>query len=140
MASFFRTYRIKEDGARVDGVFAMAFIHNGDYHLAHISIYADGMVDCWGLVDFDEFKRKVRQGWVVMQPPEGAQVSVSFLARFRAIEASYWIEADEFIKEVADEIEGLNGRVTTSDSCVKAWKDFLANPSQRTKEALRAAM
>jgi hypothetical protein len=72
MASFFRTYRITEDGTRIDGVFAMAFIHNGDYHLTHISIYEDGMIDCWGLVDFAKFKKKVRSGWVVTQPPKKA--------------------------------------------------------------------
>ena len=50
MASFFRTYRATNDGVRIDGVFAMAFIHNRDYYLTHISIYQDGMIDCWGLV------------------------------------------------------------------------------------------
>ena len=37
-----------------------------------ISIFRDGMVDCWGLVPFEEFKHKVRSGWVVMQPPPNA--------------------------------------------------------------------
>ena len=115
MGSFFRTYRITEAGERIDGVFAMAFIHNCEYHLAPISVYADGMIDCWNLVDFEEFKDKVRRGWVVTQPPEGAQVSVSFLAQFKAADARFWIEPDEFVKEIADEIEGLNGRPTTRD-------------------------
>lgn len=139
MASFFRTYRITEDGARVDGVFAMAFIHNVDYHLTHISIYKDGMIDCWGLVNFAEFKKKVRSGWVVTQLPKKARISVSFLASFTATDASYWIEPEEFIKEVADEIEELNGRPTTSDRCRDAWAAYEASPSQATKEALRLA-
>jgi hypothetical protein len=37
MASLFRTYRMHE-GKRIDGVFFLAFIHNGDYHLSPISI------------------------------------------------------------------------------------------------------
>ena len=139
MASFFRTYRTTKDGTRIDGVFAMAFIHNGEYFLTHISIYQDGMIDCWGLVDFEEFKRKVRSGWVVTQPPKDARVSVSFLASFTAADASYWIEPEEFIKEVADEIEGLNGRPTTSDRCREAWAAYEASPSEATKEALRVA-
>jgi hypothetical protein len=52
MASFFRTYRTADDGERIDGEFAMAFIHNFDFHRTHISIYRDGMVDCLGLVMF----------------------------------------------------------------------------------------
>jgi hypothetical protein len=139
MASFFRTYRTTKDGVRIDGVFAMAFIHNGDYYLTHISIYRDGMIDCWGLVDFEEFKQKVRSGWVVTKPPKKAQISVSFLASFTPIDTSYWIEPEEFIKEVADEIEELNGRPTTSDRCREAWGAYEASPSKTTKAALRRA-
>jgi len=139
MASFFRTYRITEDGVRIDGVFAMAFIHNGDYHLTHISIYQDGMIDCWGLMDFAKFKRKVRSGWVATKPPKKARISVSFLASFTATDASYWIEPAEFIKEVADEIEALNGRPTTADRCLEAWTAYEGSPSKVTKKALRLA-
>jgi hypothetical protein len=139
MASFFRTYRTTSDGERIDGVFAMAFIHNCQYHLTHISIYRDGMVDCWGLVTFEQFKQKVRSGWVVTQPPPNATVSVSFLASFTAADASYWIKAEEFIREVADEIEELNGRLTSRDRCSKAWHAYNEIPSDATKEVLRLA-
>jgi hypothetical protein len=139
MASFFRTYRTTRDGERIDGVFAMAFIHNFDYHLTHISIYCDGMIDCWGLVPFEEFKQKVRSGWVVTQPPPNAKVSVSFLASFTAADASYWIDPEEFIREVADEIEGLNGRPTARERCFAAWTAYEALPSEVTKEVLRLA-
>ena len=140
MASFFRTYRTTPNGERVDGVFAMAFIRNDAYHLTHISIYRDGMIDCWGLVDFEGFKQKVRSGWVVTRPPPGARISVSFLASFTAAEgARYWIEPEEFIKEVADEIEHLNGRPTTSDRCRDAWHAWEAEHTESARQALRAA-
>lgn len=139
MASFFHTYRITRHGERVDGVFAMAFIHNGDYHLTHISIYPDCMIDCWGLVPFEEFKKKVRTGWVVTQPPPNAKVSVTFLASFTATDAFYWIDPEEFIREVADEIEELNGRPTTRETCLAAWKAYETSPSDATREDLQLA-
>ncbi len=117
----------------------MAFIRNFEYHLTHISIYRDGMVDCWGLVTFEQFKQKVRSKWVVTQPPQDAKVSVSFLASFTATDASYWIEPEEFIREVADEIEGLNGRPTSRDRCSAAWHAYEESPANATKEALRLA-
>jgi hypothetical protein len=73
-----------QDEKRIDGIFFVAFIHNWNYHLTHINVHEDGMIDCWGLVDFEEFKEKVRSGWVVTQPPEAAEISVSFLASFNA--------------------------------------------------------
>src|SRR5947207_8673763 len=102
MSWFNRTYRITKDGVSVDGVFSTAFIHNGDYHLTHISVYEDGMIDCWDLVNFDEFKRRVRSGWVVTQLPNSARISVWFLGTFRATDANYWLDPEEYIKEVAD--------------------------------------
>src|ERR1044072_7957301 len=116
MASFFRTYRI-QDGERINGVFFLAFIHNGNYHLSPVSVYQDEMIDCWGLVDLDGFKKKVRSGWVVTQPPEGADISVAFLASFRAVKASYWIDPEELIKEVVDIIEELNQRPSSTNRC-----------------------
>lgn len=136
MASLYRTYRLKEN-AVIDGVFVMAFIHDGDYHLTPIMIYQDGMIDCWGLVTFEEFKAKVHSGWVVTHPPEGAQINVSCCARFTASHASYWVEPEEFLKEIADEIEELNGRSTTSDCCYEAYNAYLADSSAANLQKLR---
>lgn len=91
----------------------MAYIHNGPYHLTHISAFKDGKIDCWGLVNFDEFKKKVRDGWVVTKLPEGAEVTVTFLSRFIVSDLFQGIEEEDFITELHDEIERLNGRPTT---------------------------
>src|SRR5436309_5447122 len=64
------TQRVAE-GEVVPGVYFPAFIHNGDHYLASIVAYKDGMVDCWGLVTFEEFRQKVRDGWVVTSVPDG---------------------------------------------------------------------
>lgn len=46
------TYRVV-DGARIEGTWRPAFIWNGGtYYLTDLLIYADGKVDCWGLVGF----------------------------------------------------------------------------------------
>lgn len=117
----------------------MAFIHNMQFYLTHISIFADGMIDCWGLVDFETFKEKVRSGWIATQIPEDAEVSVSFLSKFRAKETRCFVEPEDFILEVADEIERLNGQPTTSSRCVEAWQTYQKDPSHQNKEALRFA-
>jgi hypothetical protein len=55
MRQFRRISRI-ENGAEIPGTWLNAFIHNGNYYLTEIRIYKDGKIDCWGLVDLDEFK------------------------------------------------------------------------------------
>ena len=35
---------------------------------------ADGLVDCWEMVDFDLFREKIRSGWVLPHADDGAQI------------------------------------------------------------------
>lgn len=62
------TYRTA-DGIRVPGTWRHAFIRNGDHYLTDLCVYADGLIDCWGLVTLDEFERKPRSGWVATRLP-----------------------------------------------------------------------
>lgn len=41
------------------------FINNMQCHLTTVNVYSDGAVDCWGFVDLDLFKQKLRARWVV---------------------------------------------------------------------------
>jgi hypothetical protein len=113
------TQRLVE-GEVVPGVYFPAFIHNGNYYLASIVAYKDGMVECWGLVTFEEFEQKVRGGWVVTSVPDGATVSIHHVARFTV--SGVFVEGpeEELIKDVANAIEELNGRPTAQARLVKA--------------------
>ncbi len=128
-----------EDGVEIPGTFTHAFIHNGKYFLAEIKVYKDGTIDCWELVNFEEFKQKIAQGWVVTSLPNNAEVSVSFLATFKATNVQAGVKEEEFIKEVADEIEKLNGRSTSTDRCVKAFQRFQAEQDEDARQHLEAA-
>jgi uncharacterized protein (TIGR02996 family) len=113
------TQRIAE-GKVVPGVYFPAFIHNGDYYLASIVAYKDRMVDCWGLTTFEDFKEKVRDGWVVTSIPDGARVDIHHVARFTVSGISVSGPEEEFVKDVANAIEELNGRPTAQARLVKA--------------------
>jgi thioredoxin-like negative regulator of GroEL len=83
--------------------------------------------------------RELPQGAVVTTLPNNAQVSVSRLARFTATEIQAGIKEEEFIKEVADEIEKLNGRPTSMDKCVKAFQRFQEEQSEEAIQHLGEA-
>ena len=128
--------RIK-NGVEIPGTSTQAFIHNGLYILAEIKVYQDGMIDCWDMVDFEGFKQKIMQGWVVTTLPNNAQVSISRLARFTATEIQSGVKEDEFIKEVADAIEELNGRPTSMDKCRKAFQRFQDKHSEDARQQIQ---
>jgi hypothetical protein len=128
----------RANGREIPGTYLRAFIHNGGmYFVTEIRIYQDGMIDCWELVDLEGFKQKVAQGWVVTQLPEDAHVSISSLVDFQATAVSNWIREADFIDEVADEIEALNGRPTTSDHCRAAFEHYIDDPSEPNRGELR---
>ena len=113
------TQRLSE-GEVVPGVYFTAFIHNFDYHLASIVAYQDAMIECWGLVTFEEFQQKVRDGWVVTSVPEGATVSIHHVARFTVGGVVVEGPEEEFVKDVANAIEELNSRPTAQARLVEA--------------------
>src|SRR5436190_14950301 len=105
------TYR-DVDGVRVPGVTLPAFIHNCHFYLTELKVYQDGMIDCWGLVTFEEFKAKVADGWVTRSLPEGAVVGVGKFAWFTANQVTIKGEPSDLIKDVANALAELNGRPT----------------------------
>ncbi|MFJ8467384.1 NADAR family protein [Streptomyces swartbergensis] len=132
------TYRTA-DGVRVPGTWRHAFIRNGDYFLTDLFIYADGLIDCWGLVTLEEFEEKLRCGWVATELPDGARVSAHELAAWRFSEPRTWLTPELLLAEVRDTIEQLNGRPDSTDRCLAAVDVFLADRTEENRAAARAA-
>jgi hypothetical protein len=129
----------KEAGVEIPGTYLHAFVHNGDYFLTEVRIYADGKIDCWEMLDFPAFQQKVRSGRISTQLPEGAKLSISGLASLRATKINLVVDPEEFIKEVADEIRVLNGEASLGDKCQAAYEAFLKHQSESARDALRSA-
>jgi predicted NAD-dependent protein-ADP-ribosyltransferase YbiA (DUF1768 family) len=132
-----RAYRIV-DGERIDGTRRSVFVHNGDYHLADLVVYADGVIGCWGEMTLPELRDHLRTGWVTLRPEAGAIGDAGF-ARWRFTEPQSWLTVDDFVAEIADEIERLAGRPTTADRCQAALDRYRHDPSEDNRLALRAA-
>jgi predicted NAD-dependent protein-ADP-ribosyltransferase YbiA (DUF1768 family) len=138
MSSRRPTYRIV-DGARIEGTWRPAFIRNGDYYLTDLLIYADGKVDCWGLVDIEEFCARVRDGWVATTFPSAARASAHMVASWRMVDPVSSVTGDQLIAEVRDEIERLRGEPASEDRCLAALRRYLAEPGTARLGELRSA-
>lgn len=133
------TYRTA-DGVRIPGTWRHAFICNGGtYFLTDLGIYADGLIDCWGLVTLDEFEQKLRSGWVATGLPEGAEASAHGLASWRFAEPHTRITPELLLAEVRDTIEELNGRPDSTARCLAAVDVFLADRTEENRAAARTA-
>src|SRR5882724_13337068 len=99
-------YRLDDGGNIIKGIGLPAFIQNGDYYQTTIGIYQDGKIECWGLVSLEEFKKRVSQGKVVTQVPNGARISCHHLFHGFS-QLKYFVEISEFVKEVEDALNKL---------------------------------
>lgn len=139
MARSRRTWR-DVDGERIEGTWRHAFVRNGDRHyLTDLFIYADGLVDCWGLVTLDEFAAKLASGWVATELPDGAEASAFHVATWKFAEPQAALTADMLYGEVLDEIDRLNDRPDSTARCLAAVDVFLDQQDEDSRAAVRAA-
>lgn len=128
------------DGVRIPGTWRHAFIRNGgDFFLTDLFIYADGLIDCWGLVTLDEFEGKLRSGWVATDLPEGGRASAHNLAAWQFGEPHTWLTPELLLAEVRDTVEQLNGRPDSTARCLAALDVFLADRTEENRATARDA-
>lgn len=131
------TYRYVDD-ERIPGITRHAFIRNGsDYHLTDLIVYADGLIDCWGLVGLVEFEEKLRSGWVATTLEEGARASVHHVAAWKFDEPQSWVTPEMLLGEVRDAIDTLNDRPDSTDRCLAAVDVYLADRTEESRPAPR---
>jgi hypothetical protein len=143
MSLFFHTYRMvyNKDGSceRIDGMFTLVIARDTDYWLQPLYVYQDGLIDCRGFMDFERFKAKMRTGLVLVRPPEGARIIVSELASFTSTRVDSEGDPEDFIKEVAYQLDSLRGETTTPERCLQALERCEREPSEENRRALAAA-
>ncbi|MFJ3104563.1 NADAR family protein [Streptomyces sp. NPDC086835] len=128
------------DGVRIPGTWRHAFICNGGrFFLTDLFVFADGLVDCWGLVTLDEFEEKLRSGWVATSFPEGADASAHGLADWKFARPYTWVTPELLLAEVRDTVDQLNGRPDSTARCLAAVDVFLADRTEENRAAARAA-
>ena len=134
-----RTYRMLEDGSRIEGTWRHVFIKNGStFYLSDLKIYADGLIDCWGLVDLEGFREKVAQGWVATEPPDGAQAVAYNLSTWEFKDPE-GLPVSLLVAEVEDTMAELQGRPTSSERFAALLDEFLLDPSDANRPTLREA-
>jgi hypothetical protein len=85
------------------------FINNWQCHLTTVNVFSDGAVDCWGFVDLDLFKEKLRSRWVVPCPTKDDQQISVFHFGMTGFRNSEWLQNPTAIAtEVESIVKALN--------------------------------
>jgi hypothetical protein len=102
----------------IDGLVTPVFIHNGpSYFFINLQVYADGLVNCWELVDLALFKEKLRIGWVVTSVPDGQEISIHGLGAWKIAKGRWALNLKDLFKRVNDLLRELNPRMENLHDC-----------------------
>ncbi|MCM1091202.1 MAG: hypothetical protein NC092_02180 [Butyrivibrio sp.] len=94
---------------RIEGVSVSGIINNGgSYFYTNLSVYGDGVVDCWHAVDLKGFRKEIDRGWVAPQVPCNKTFNVSGIGMFEVQEANWIYDKASFYEHIADIVKELN--------------------------------
>ncbi len=132
-----KIYRELDNETLVKGIDLPAFIYNLQYHLVTIKTYEDGIIDFWEEVDFEGFVNKVESGWIVTKLPSGKNVSRINSFHGKSDGLITYIDEENFIKEVRDTLDELQGKATSSTRCREAFFEYSQSPDDTTRKTLK---
>lgn len=113
-----------------------------NFYLQDVIVYEDGMIRVGGyLYTFEEFQWMVKSSNIITRLPKNSEVLLCIgLSCFNAvISEDYSIYEDDFIQEVKDMIDALNGSPTSSQVCADAYREFVKNQNEESKAKLSEA-
>lgn len=94
---------------RIKGVSIPGIIYNCKrYCYTDLSVYEDGVVNCWHAVSLQGFRKEIAKGWVVPQVPCKGEFSVHGIGSFEIQEASWIYDKDSFFEHVVDIVKQMN--------------------------------
>lgn len=106
------TYRIVYNSPRygdhIKGLALPIFIRNGAYYLTTLDIYADAVVECWGLIPITSLQTKVDSRWVVTEPPVGGRISIHDLGEATLSEIEWSLPKEKIVSIAQDLFQQLN--------------------------------
>lgn len=97
---------------KIEGKMIPAFICNGGrYFYTNLEVYSDGIIDAWGAVDLDFFRRKLTSNWVSTSIPNGKEISIHHLGSLKIKNSSWQFDKKSFYEYTLDIIKEMNPKL-----------------------------
>lgn len=100
-------------GTTIPGV-----IKNGDsYFFTDIEVYADGLVYCWEMVDFNILKMKLKNKWVSVSVPDNEFLSIHHVGNIKIKNANWLYSSNQYLKYIMSIVKKLNPKMENIFNC-----------------------
>jgi hypothetical protein len=101
----------------IEGLATPGFIHNENYFFVNLEVYADGLVNCWELLDLALFEKRLRSGWVTMGIPDGKAIHVHGLGAWTVVDGHWPMSQEASLQRVEGLVRELNPRMENLHDC-----------------------
>lgn len=99
-----------EPGGTKLGVSLAIFIDNWQCHYASVDVYEDGAIDCWGFLDLDLFRQKMKTSWAVASPRVDQNLSFFNLGYSEPVQGNWLKRQSDILGAVEQTVKELNPR------------------------------
>lgn len=129
---------------RGDSIYAFVKDHDV-FHLLALRVYMNGQIDIdprngmQTLVSRAQFEQLLKSGKITLRVPNQAWIAIDGLGKCKIRSAIWFSKRRDFLRQIDDILDKLNGRDDTITRCRNAFSAYLAHPCLQTKEKLRVA-
>lgn len=131
-----KVYR-ESNGEKIFGEVFYGVVKNGMYFFTEITVFSDGMIRCWEMMDLNTFKEKLKSGWIRITLSEDSELRIPNLGVIKAGKLLAEKTDDDFIKEIEDSIIELNGGMGRVRKCIELFKKYLLDDNKVNYENLK---
>jgi len=126
-----KVYRENNKGEKIFGEVFWGIVNNWNYYLTEITVFSDGMIRCWELMDLETFKEKLKSGWIKISLPKNEELRIPNLGVVNVKDFLPEKTNEDFIKEIEDAITELNGGKGRIQKCIDLFKNYLLKDSEQ---------
>ena len=131
-----KVYR-ESEGKKIYGEVFYGIVKNGMYFLTEITVFSDGMIHCWELMNFNIFKEKLNSGWIRINLPKDSELRIHYFCIVNVKKFLPEKTNEDFIKEIEDSITELNGGKGRYSKCIELFKNYLLKDTEQNYSDLK---
>ncbi len=132
-------YKYREfNNEKIKGQSFTVIVNNFNFYLAELTVYANKKIECWGLMDLDEFYQKLDSGWIRIDLPKNSTLHIDNFGHLKSDEFVQQKTKEDFLKEIEDAITELNGGKGRVSKCIDSFKNYLLNDDLNNFEILKS--
>jgi hypothetical protein len=137
-----KSYRATANGDVVGDSVPILVSDEDFFLLSKLMVYTDGLVQVGRegeLVEIAKLADLFSSGVIATIAPPGSRIKLPGLGHFSVTEQFGWVTSDDRIAEIHDKLNQLCGKQDSADICIESFHQFIDDPSDENREALRVA-